>query len=225
MSSPVHWRRLASNDTITRRTLLGGTMATTAALFGVPTTSSARTPPVEAISSERLERHLTEIQVDAGVRRLHQDLLEAGFEPSITEAVGHRASEAATSEPYDVVAIPYQQEGVDEEAVLLWSDSPELPNQIRRIEPPTAGTVTMRSTVLDGPGISTEVIRYDLAWRGFFCRSINWSCLLSVAGAWAGTIAACGACVIDLSRLTCLGCIGAAVSATGGTLGCSFCND
>lgn len=208
---------------ITRRRLLGGALAGTAVLAGVPTPARADSPPVEPLASADISRHLAAITGDREAITLHRDLISDGWDPAVHRAVGHRAAPESIDEPYDVVAIAYTDQTGDDQAVLLWAASDSVPTRTYRISDSDASQAELKTTVADGRHLHTDVIRFDPSIWWWFCSRVNWACVLSVAGAWAGTIAACGACIIDPSRLTCLACVGAAVSASGGTLGCSFC--
>lgn len=212
---------MASDGGITRRRLLGGALAGSTALVGLPRPTSAEPRPA-SLDQGRLRHHLRRIEADGQVRRLHRQLVDAGWRQHQEGAVGHRAPDP---DGFEVVAIPYSHESTDADGVLLWSTDEDIEPQIRRMAPTGEGTVRMRTTVLRGESTMSSTAIVNPALFGFLCRDINWTCVLSIAGAWSGSIAACGACFFDPTKLTCLSCVGAAMSAMGTTLGCSYCND
>lgn len=224
MSLTNRTQRIVTDGGITRRRMLGGALASTAVLAGVPTPTSADPPNVQALSAEAIDRHLSSIHRDTLAQQLDEDLTSDGWQRDLSGIIGHRSPETSELGQYDVVAIPYHHQQHDEQAVLLWSDTPSLPTQVRQIDRVEDGHVRMRTTLVDGDGnLSRGHVTSPMIWW-FFCSSVNWACVLSIAGAWAGSIAACGSCMLDPSRLTCLACIGAVMSATGATLGCSVCD-
>lgn len=119
---------------------------------------------------------------------------------------------------FHTVGIPLDRR--DDQGVILWTDDGPYPVQSRRFRPIVDDRFTMRTTLMRDPPITAIGTVESFSFG--FCR-INWPCVLSIAGAWAGTIAACGACLIEPTRLTCLSCAGAAAGAIGTTMGCSVC--
>lgn len=222
--SSANLQQLPNVESVTRRRLLGGVIGTTAALTGVPTPSGGgtETPPVDALSSTQLLRRLPTIIADSEVRELHSDLSSAGWRAKLSDAVGHRSPPAEEGDPYEVVAVPYERPADGHDAVLLWTGTDGIETQSRWIEPVNDQRFEMRTATVDSGSVNAIRIDVDPAFWWYYC-SINWSCLLSVAGAWAGSIAACGVCLAEPTRLSCLSCAGAVSGAIGGTLGCDVC--
>lgn len=214
------------NASISRRHLLGSALAGGIALLGVPkpVRGGDEDIPVTGVDGSEAEAYLDRAWTDADVQQLHAELAIDGFEPHLDEAIVQFTETADRS--YHTVAIPFHDHANSKlEAVILWSDTDIVPIQRRTFTPVGDGEFEMESVIItpDGRLEGTTTVTPDIWW--WFCSDLNWSCVMSVAGAWAGAIATCAGCVIDPSKLTCLACIGAVLSATGGTLACEFCND
>lgn len=221
MSSTTERQRVASDRAITRRRMLGGAVATTALLAGVPRPSSARSQPPVALSNQQLRDRIRTIDADPTAMGLQQMLRQEGWERDRSATTGHHAPDL---DGHEVVAISYDHPSRAGQAVLLWSDSDAIDTQIRRFTPERDGRTRMVTTVGTRRASNTTTAIVPPDRFGLLCTDINWSCLLSIAGAWAGTFATCSSCLLDPSRLTCLSCASSAVSAAGTTLGCSPCN-
>ncbi len=123
---------------------------------------------------------------------------------------------------YTTVAIPFARSSDDAQAVVLWTDDGPFPVQTRRFIP-DGNAYRMASTMVDEAGLRRGTGQVEPAFIWFFCFDINWTCVLSIAGAWAGTASSCASCLADPSRLSCLSCAGSILSALGTTVGCSIC--
>lgn len=220
MSSSNQHRRVVTDGGITRRHLLGGAIAGTITLAGLPTPATGSEIPVTPLSQPQLDRHLLAVDSDSDATELHRALAADGWRRNRRQAVAHRATEG---EPYDVVAIPYHHDDHDGDTILLWSDHEAFPTQVRRIDTSEPVGARMYAIVPGHDGLQTMSARLSPQLSFLLCSRINWTCVLSIAGAWAGTFATCGTCFFDPSRLTCLGCLGAVLSATSATMGCSIC--
>ncbi len=215
-----------AEDSITRRRLLGGAIGTTAVLTGVPSPTAGRGSeiPVSSLSSMQIVRRLPELVADRDVRKLHAELRKDGLRPALKGAVGHRAPESTPAGPYNVIAIPYLDSNRSQEGVLLWTDGDVIQTQSRQILPGDSEPLEMHTSLIEANGITSIVTPVNPEFWGFFCWDINWSCLFSIAGAWAGAFGSCATCVIEPSRLSCFVCAGAVSSALGTTLGCDICD-
>lgn len=157
---------------------------------------------------------------DPTSNRLLRELRPDGARPRPDDAIVRRTA-LSNGDRYHTVALPIDLQG-DVEAVLLWTDDGPFPTQLRTFDRDDEG-VRMRTLSAEGDATVASTATVEPAFWWYLCSDLNWACVLSVAGAWAGAIASCGACVVDPSKLTCLACIGAVLAATGGTLGCEWC--
>lgn len=218
MPSETNRSSSPAGTVISRRSLLAAAGLSALALSGTPT-ASARGGSDRLVTQPGLMqrfRLLRRTQTDEQATALWSSLEQDGWSAQAGDAIMHR-TDPDDGDPYHTVAVPFERG--DDEAVLLWTDDGPFPTQTRTFRQLDSRRyrATQHLRGPDGPTATEEVLRVNLV-----C-SPNWTCVLSVAGAWAGTIAGCGACVIDPSRLSCLSCVGSALSATGATLGCSFC--
>lgn len=183
-------------------------------------------PSTAVVSSPSGARRLLDA-VDAlrtrEVRRLRRELIADGYRPRIRDAIVHRST-PEQGPAYRTVAIPFERGRDGAEAVVLWTDDGPFPVQARRFVPESNRQVKMRTRQLDGGTAldTTTTISPEFWW--WFCWDLDWGCVLSVAGAWAGSIGACAACVADPSKITCISCVAAVLSAAGATLSCDWCD-
>ncbi len=212
--------------TVSRRRVLAGAGAGLLAL-GPGVIGSARGTPAggDVTTPSRFRRGLDtrEALRSDTVRRLRRELVADGYRPRIGDAIVHRSSPEEGPD-YRTVAIPFEHERDDAEAVILWTDDGPYPVQARRFVREDDDRVRMHATQVDGATATTSTAEVSPAFFGWFCWDVNWACVLSVAGAWAGSIGACAACISDPSKITCISCVGAVMAATGATLGCDWCD-
>lgn len=223
-----------SNDETTRRRLLS-TMGTAGlGVAGMSAISSqevaAAKEAVDEVSGRERAAVLRDALGSRDVRSLFRRLVRDGYSPRFADARVLETVDERENLDYNTVSIPFEARRSDEQVVLLWTDSDHFETHARVMDHLGGTRWETTSYVTDGGRVRTESGQFDLAEADevraqLWCSNINWSCTLSVAGAWAGSIAACAACAADPTRITCLSCIGAVLSATGGTLGCDFCHD
>lgn len=218
-------KNLPVEQNMSRRRLLGGIIGTTAVLTGLPSpaTGGDEDPAITALSSRMITRRLASMMFDTEARALHRDLRNDGWRPQFTETVGHRAPESAEQDTYDVLALPYHKPGRSKEAVLLWTDNEAIKTQTRRIHREDRYSLDMATTTVGVDGLTTTTISVTLEIWWIFC-DVNWSCVFSIAGAWAGSVASCATCLAEPTRISCLSCAGSVASAVGSTLGCDICD-
>lgn len=210
---------------VSRRRILAavgtGAFATTTAIPGV----AGDETEVEVTDVDDVDRHVLLEQVldDHRVHRLQESLQGEGWQPVLEDAIVLR-SQGDTFERYHTVAIPFSLSESDDQATILWTDDGPFPIQARSFTTLEDGSVRMYTAIVEDDELTTATVEFEPDFWWYICSDINWPCVLTVAGAWAGAIASCAACIIDPTRITCLSCIGAVLAATGGTLGCDICN-
>lgn len=223
-----------ANDETTRRRLLSTMGSAGLGVAGMSAISSqeaaAAMEAVDEVSGRERATIIRDALGSRDVRRLLRRLGRDGYRPRFADARVLETVDERENVDYNTVSVPFEARGSDEQVVLLWTDSEHFETHARVMDHLGGTRWETTSYVTDGGRVRTSSGRFDLAEADevraqLWCNDLNWSCTLSVAGAWAGTIAACGACVVDPTKLTCLGCLGAVLSATGGTLGCDFCDD
>lgn len=206
---------------VSRRALIGAVATGGLLATGTSFAHAVEEPtPVRTLDGAETATLVERARQDRQVAVLADELAADGWEPDPDGAIAHR-TDVEDHPTHHTVAIPFHRG--EAEAVVLWTDAGPFPTQSRRYVQQADGSVEVEATMFtdDGRVDAADIIppeRLDL-----FCWSLNWTCVLSVAGAWASAIATCAVCVIDPSKLTCLACIGAVLSATGGTIGCDFC--
>ncbi|MFP4591404.1 MAG: hypothetical protein ACLFM8_08095 [Halobacteriales archaeon] len=213
-----------SGPTFSRRRVLAasgaGLLGLTPGLVG---TADGRSPANRVVhpTGPRREALRERALADPAVGRLRRELIENGYRPEISMAAVART--IPTEDPaYHTVAIPFRRHD-DAQAVVLWTDQGPFEAQAREFLPRGDDRLELRGHALEGDGVTTTTVTVDPNVWWWICSDLDWACVLTVAGAWASTFAACGACVLDPSKLTCLACIGAVLSAGGSTLGCDIC--
>lgn len=226
MSSNADRNPSTDEPSLSRRRVLAvagaGALASVPGVVGTASGQPARETVVRP-SGRRRSAIRDRALADPAVERLRAELTAAGYRPDRASTVVARTS-PDEGPAYHTVVLPFDRAGTDAQAAVVWTDRGPFPVQAREFRPLGDGTLAMRSHVLEGDDLVTATETVDPSFWWWICSDLNWPCVLSIAGAWAGTFASCGACILDPSKLTCIACVGAVLSATGATLGCDWCH-
>lgn len=225
MSPTTEDAEVPSEPVVTRRRVLAAAGAGIVAMGVAPGVAEAADTDVTVTQPDPVTRRRLRAKAlaDPESVRLLRGHDQGGWHPRREEAIVHRTDIPDVGH-YHTVSVPLDAPDLDGESVLLWTDEGPFPTQIRSFLERDDGSVRMTSTTLEEGTTVTEMGTVQPTFWWYFCSDLNWACVLSVAGAWAGAFASCAACVADPTKLTCLACIGAILTATGGTLGCEWCN-
>lgn len=212
-------------SSISRRNLLAAVgMGTFGMTASVPKVSGDTNDSNEMEVSPRQQRELRRTALaDEQVRDLRQSLIEDGWRPVMKDIIVLNSA-GETEKEYHTVTIPFTRPNTDDQAAVLWTDDGPFPVQARTFTTLSEDEIQMDTTLVEQDGLTTESVTIVPDFWWWFCSDLNWPCVLTIAGAWAGAFASCAACLLDPTRITCLSCIGAVLAATGGTLGCDWCN-
>jgi len=218
------------NDGVSRRAVLDGVAGAGAAIGGLgvaPAVGAVEdSDRVHRVTGRQRRAVLSTARSDDAFGRLSRALAGDDARARIEDAQVLLTDDGDAR--YHTVTVPFEAPD-GEQAFVLWSDGDRVPTQARRYVRRGSREWSVTSHWVEDGGVRSRSAAFavdpDEVDAEVWCGDLNWACVLSIAGAWIGTIASCGACVADPTKLTCLACIGAVLSATGGTLSCDFCND
>lgn len=159
--------------------------------------------------------------------------------PTIDEAFVYYTN--APTETWYTAVVPFAVESPGNHVYLLWSNNDDYETQVslaRISRNRTAAgepTWTITETLPGGESITAEEVTIadltggdgEATTQILGCSDPNWGCILSTAGAYAGTIGACGTCAGSSGWLVpaCASCIGTILGSAGLTISCEWCND
>lgn len=227
-------------DDTTNTTTRRGMIKKAASALGVSVAGlTALTNEVEAAKNEDVARKLhrgdrkqalAAALSDSRTKQIRGEFLDAGYRPAVNEAYTVRSNHEGRQ--WDTVVIPFRDgEPTDEiQTYITWSNNPEYEVQVagyhivhREPDDEEAYWDVTSYRVADGE----VLVETDQTPNFLGCNNISWGCVLTLAGAYSGTIAACGSCVASSGWLVwaCAACVSAILSAGGATLLCPWCKD
>ncbi|PSQ26898.1 hypothetical protein BRD03_08675 [Halobacteriales archaeon QS_9_68_17] len=229
-----------------RRSFLRRTATAGAATLGLPAlVERARAAGEEAdvteVTGGDRGRVLSSALRDRRTRTLFRETVTGRrVRPDVGDAYTYRT--ATDADAWHTVVVPFESDDRSEQIYLFWSDNDDYETQVSlsRVSRdrtaadgsvwtvvesfPDGETVTTEEFDIGAPASDDEVTTQD---HFLGCHNPDWGCILSTAGAYAGTIGACGACAGSGGWLVpaCASCIGAILGSAGLTISCDYCED
>lgn len=165
---------------------------------------------------------------DSRTSKIRKQLVGAGHTPEVAEAYTVRTE--LEGERYHTVVIPFSTREANTQAYIAWSDNPSYEVQVAGFHI-THRTPPNQEAYWDITFLHVEagevVVEEDQLENFLGCSNVNWGCVLTLAGAYAGTFIVCASCVATSGWLitSCAQCIAAILGSAGATLTCDWCND
>lgn len=192
--------------------------------------AKAKSATVTEHSKERRKRLVGQVMSDRKAQKIRKALIQDGYQPDPENAYANQTRHEG--ETWNTIVIPFKDgnPSQEEQTYLVWSDNPDYEHKvsgfhIEHFDPDSGEGYWEHTayTVEDG-----KVVRELQETPNFLgCNNVNWGCVLTLAGAYGGTIAVCGTCAGSSGWLVwaCAACISAILGSSGATLSCSWCND
>jgi len=239
-------RRDRNDEESSRRSFLRRTAVAGSATLGLPAVAerakaAAEDTEVTEVTGRDRGRLLSSALRDRRTRTLFRETVSGGrVHPEVHDAYLYRTE--TDSDAWHTVVIPFSSDESDERIYLFWSDNEDYETQVsvsrisrtRTDDGETAWTVV--ESFPDGDAVTTTELDVGrlasndgVTTQDHFlgCHNPNWGCILSTAGAYAGTIGACGSCAASGGWLipACASCIGTILGSAGLTISCDYCKD
>lgn len=185
---------------------------------------------VEQLKGRDRRTALADALSDSRTKDLRSELLNRGYRPAVNDAYTVRSE--GNGEAWRTVVIPFRDGDPSQQTqtYIAWSDNTDYEQQVsahhveRYVPEDNEPYWVATSLYFEGGNIveaQTEIPNF------LGCNNVSWGCVLTLAGAYTGTIAACGSCAASGGWLVwaCAACISAILSSGGATLLCDWCND
>ena len=223
-----------------RRSFLKRTATVGTAAVGLSTavgSVSADDVVVEPVDGPKHKRLVSSALRDRRTRGvLRTGTSGRGIAPNVDDAQTYRTE--TPSATWNTVVVPFTTRTADE-LFVFWSDNDAYETQVSLVRVSDGRNergYTVSETLPDGSTHTREnatlaeltgVDRDEASTQILGCDNPNWGCILSTAGAYAGTIGACGACASSGGWLVpaCASCIGTILGSAGLTISCDYCKD
>lgn len=219
----------------------GGTMA---AGVGSAAATDTKSPieSVDKLSGKEREHALSLARKDSRTRQLKDHFTQQGYQPLFGDAKAFKTDTKKYSEWYTVV-IPFETDDPEREVFITYTDAPTTDTpvtgqNIQHIVPEDGSESYWKITeyISKKSGIEShqrqlrqaQVAQLSVSNNDQIgtmlinCPNPDWGCILSLAGSYAATIAACGSCAASSGWLVnaCLACIATLLNEAGVAIKC-----